>query len=199
MSGVDYSNPTVNKTDLQRIEKYAASLVVGSGSESGFSYVMTNDSTVVAIPATVTVVPISQTATPAITYEFNWRSTDWNIPVNNNNAFVYTGTTKRFVMDVDMLFAPAGMSSAQIFVALYRNGSAIGNAAVTTAVVAETITAFTPISFSIPFSANNGDSFTLQYYGSSTGVNLTANILPTAFNPIIRSPAVSIECRQVNL
>jgi hypothetical protein len=200
MSGVNYANSSVHKSDLQLIENYAASLSGGGGaSESGFSYVMTNDATVENIPATVTTVPISFKVSPTITYAFNWKSSDWNIPDAANNAFVYTGTSKKFVMDVDLLFAPAGASSAQIFVALYKGANAISNAAVTTAVVTETITAFTPISFSIPFTAVNGDSFTLRYYGSSTGINLTANVAATIFSPVVRCPAVSIECREVKI
>lgn len=236
MSGVDYASALVTKEDLQKVEKRiqtntlltqiplasAANVLYydattknvsyntapgGSSSESGFSYVNTTNAAILNIPTTATIIPISNAASPTISYSFNWKSADWDIPTPTNNRLVYTGTSKRFLMHVDILLGLTGAlpnPSAQIYIALYKNGTVLANSMCTQAINGSLggqnmpIVPYEFLSAVFPITATNPDYFTLHIYGSSTGINIDGTQSATFVTSVL-CPSITIECRQVNI
>jgi hypothetical protein len=195
MSGIDYSNTTVHKSDLLRIER----LLTGSATESGLSYVNTTNSTILAISTSPVIIPIQYAVSPTITHTLNWNSPDWTIGSGTTNRFIYSGTSKKFYMEVDIIIG-TGISSSTTYIALYKNGAAIGNSG-----IGQTLGNFggvTPtveiLNFMTPFTAVSGDFFELFIYGLSTGKNIQP-VTATLFTPSTLCPGISIEIFQANV
>jgi hypothetical protein len=167
--------------------------------ESGLSYVNTTATVILNIPTTVAIIPIFYAVSPTITHTLNWNSADWALGTGTQNRFVYTGTSKKFYMEVDLAIG-TGASSATINLALYKNGSALPNSGIaqTQQVFGALIPTVETMSFIFPFTAVSGDFFELYIYGSSTGLNIQP-ITASLFSPSTLCPSIAVEIQQVNI
>jgi hypothetical protein len=167
--------------------------------ESGLSYVNTTTSTILAITTSPVIVPIQYAVAPTITHTMNWISSDWAIGTGTTNRFTYTGTSKRFYMEIDMCLG-TGISASTTYIALYKNGSALANSG-----LGQTMGNFGGINPSLemlswltPFTAVSGDFFELFIYGLSTGKNIQP-VSATLFSPSTLIPSISIEIMEVRI
>jgi hypothetical protein len=196
--------PKTIETEVLHIEPLTGVVVRGavappSTSESGLSYVNTTATVILNIPTTPTIIPIFYAVSPTITQTLNWKSADWNLGTGTQNRFIYTGTSKKFHMEVDLAIS-TGASSGTIYVALYKNGSALANSGVgqTQQVFGALVPTIETMSFTFPFTAVSGDFFELYIYGSSTGLNIQP-VSASSFSPSTLCPSIAIEINQVNI
>ena len=167
-------------------------------SENGFGYTNTTNTTILSIPLTLTIVPISFAASPTITYSIT--GTGFSIPTPSNNRIVYTGTTKKFNIYTDLSLSVAG-SSGSVYFCWYRNGSAIANAmaAQTVAIAGAINPSIELVHFMQEVTLNNNDYLELYTYGNTTGVSINPiTPSPSLFVPATFQPSINILCEQVN-
>lgn len=123
MSGVDYTNPSVHKADLQRIERYAASLGGGGGSSTR-STLFFNRRTAPSLSPTFVGGSPSQILILGGTEGTDWdtqiRTTgDWLLNTGASTIEYNGATTKNFLVQISYSFQTG--SSGTIGLELRKN------------------------------------------------------------------------------